>query len=312
MGVGARARQEAHAWVPRAAASPCSLRGLTSGGRADGDADGESGTRAAPPRPDGLAQPETAPVADPEHAVDPPGPFAGALVRADILIYAPESLSVDVVHRIKAGSRASPTPSSSRWARRRSRTGSSQSARSTRRRTATSPCARPPSSRSTGTGSPAASWRSTRRSGKRLQDKAGFVKLGNDKDAPEVHVGAYAPQVPQIDAVVNEKWGEELGVPTDNALLINTGIATPAARDRKALQKIVGDDACRCSILGPDLDPDAQQIAVLDRRLGRRRRSARSRYRCSAAAGSRPSSRGSPPTSAPSRCRSSAASPATR
>ncbi len=29
-----------------------------------------------------------------------------------------------------------------------------------------------------------------------------------------MHIGAYAPQVPQIDAVVNEKWGEELGVPT--------------------------------------------------------------------------------------------------
>lgn len=41
--------------------------------------------------------------------------------------------------------------------------------------------------------------------GKRLQDGEGYVKLSNDEDAPRVHVGAYAPQVPQIDAVINEK-----------------------------------------------------------------------------------------------------------
>ena len=76
-----------------------------------------------------------------------------------------------------------------------------------------------------------------------------------------MHIGAYAPQVPQIDAVVNEKWGEELGIPTDNAMLINTGIHSPRFV-MEDLQRIVGDDAA-VSILGPDLDPGAQQIAVL-------------------------------------------------
>ena len=97
--------------------------------------------------------------------------------------------------------------------------------------------------------------------GKKLQDKAGYLKLGNDEDAPEVHIGAYAPQVPQIDAVVNEKWGEELGVPTDNAMLIYTDRDSPRVV-MEELQEIVGDDAA-VSILGPNLDPGAQQIAVL-------------------------------------------------
>ena len=96
---------------------------------------------------------------------------------------------------------------------------------------------------------------------RQLQDKGGYLTLGNDEDAPDVHIGAYAPQVPQIDAVVNEKWGEELGIPTDNAMLINTGIHSPRFV-MEDLQRIVGDDAA-VSILGPDLDPGAQQIAVL-------------------------------------------------
>lgn len=65
-----------------------------------------------------------------------------------------------------------------------------------------------------------------------------------------MYIGAYAPQVPQIDAVFNEEWGEELGVPTDNAMLINTGIDSPRFV-MQDLQKIVGDDAA-VSILGPN------------------------------------------------------------
>ena len=62
------------------------------------------------------------PVADPEHAVDPPGPFMGALVRADILIYAP-SPSPSTWCTGSTGSRGLPTPSSSPWLRSPSRTG---------------------------------------------------------------------------------------------------------------------------------------------------------------------------------------------
>lgn len=89
----------------------------------------------------------------------------------------------------------------------------------------------------------------------------GWLQLGNDEDAPEVHVGATAPQVPQVDAVVNEKWGEELGMPMGNALLVTTGINAPNDV-MKQVQKLVGDVGA-VSILGPNLDVGAFQSAVL-------------------------------------------------
>ena len=65
-------------------------------------------TRAATPADRPRARPATAgparrtgrpppPVADPEHAVDPPGPRTGALGPADILVYSPDPLSAETV-----------------------------------------------------------------------------------------------------------------------------------------------------------------------------------------------------------------------
>jgi hypothetical protein len=104
------------------------------------------------------------------------------------------------------------------------------------------------------------------RSGFRKQvGKSGYVRLGARADAPRIHIGAYSPQIPQIDAVVNDTWVKTLGMRPGNALLISTGIRTPAAL-RKPIQRIVGhassvqrlDVAAR---LG--LDPQAVQTALL-------------------------------------------------
>ncbi len=97
--------------------------------------------------------------------------------------------------------------------------------------------------------------------GRKLQDDAGFLKLGNDQDAARVHIGAYALQVPQVDAVVNEKWAETLGMRMGNALLVSTDITSPQVVQDK-IQKIVGKDLS-VQILGPDLDVDAVQTAFL-------------------------------------------------
>ena len=67
------------------------------------------------------------------------------------------------------------------------------------------------------------------RLGRRLADEDGLVRMGVSSDAPDIHVGALAHQIPQVDAVVNEKWGEALGMRLGNALLISTGEAAPAA-----------------------------------------------------------------------------------
>ena len=47
-----------------------------------------------------------------------------------------------------------------------------------------------------------------------------------------------------IDAVVNEKWGSELGLKPSNALLISTGPRSPQSL-RKSIEKIAGDPRVR-------------------------------------------------------------------
>lgn len=97
--------------------------------------------------------------------------------------------------------------------------------------------------------------------GKRLQDKQNFVTLGNDMDAPVVHIGAFAPQIPRVDAVVNTAWGEELGMKPGNALLINTGATSPQ-KVRPKIERLVGGDVS-VQLLGPDLDTSVSQTAFL-------------------------------------------------
>ena len=201
-----------------------------------------------------------APVADPSHAVDPPGPRKGALVLADLMIKNETALDPDVIERINAlrTVKSSLVLSLGNVGIENRVINIGAVDPSTYRNFTVAASAELQEQWDRVAGGEIAL---AKKLAKQLQDKAGYLKLGNDEDAPQVHIGAYAPQVPQIDAVVNEKWGEELGVPTDNAMLINTGIHSPRVV-MEDLQKIVGDDAA-VSILGPDLDPGAQQIAVL-------------------------------------------------
>jgi hypothetical protein len=74
---------------------------------------------------------------------------------------------------------------------------------------------------------------------KRLEEPAGYLRLGSSEDAPQVHIGAYAPLVKQISAVVDYKRGEQLGLPHDNALLVSTGTFTPSAVTPR-LKKVIG------------------------------------------------------------------------
>jgi hypothetical protein len=96
-------------------------------------------------------------------------------------------------------------------------------------------------------------------------DRQGYVRLGASADAPRVHVGAYSPQIPQVDAVVNDSWVKTLGMRPGNALLVSTGARTPATL-RKPIQGIVGDSASvqRLDVAARlGLDPHAVQTALL-------------------------------------------------
>ena len=73
----------------------------------------------------------------------------------------------------------------------------------------------------------------------RLEEPKGYLRLGTSADAPEVHIGAYAPLVKQISAFVNDKRRAQLGMPKDNALLVSTGTFTPSAVTPR-LRKVVG------------------------------------------------------------------------
>lgn len=95
--------------------------------------------------------------------------------------------------------------------------------------------------------------------------KDGYLALGDEEKDARIHVGAYAPQVPSIDLVVNDSWGKALGMRLGNAAIISTGITSPS-RVSKPLKRLVSGDA---SIQGLDavarygLDPGATQNAFV-------------------------------------------------
>lgn len=71
-------------------------------------------------------------------------------------------------------------------------------------------------------------------------DDAGYLEVGSGEDTRPIHVGAYAPQAGTIDVLVNAAWGETLGLPADNALLIHTGGYSPQAV-RDEIEKLTGN-----------------------------------------------------------------------
>ncbi len=96
-------------------------------------------------------------------------------------------------------------------------------------------------------------------------DGEGYLELALGDDAARIHVGAIAPQVDQVDAVVNTAWGEELGIPESNALLLRTGRTSPQSL-RPKIAKIVGDQATIQDldvVAREGLDPGVVQQAFL-------------------------------------------------
>ena len=97
-------------------------------------------------------------------------------------------------------------------------------------------------------------------------DEHQFVGLGSTDDAPAVHIGAYAPQAPKVDAVVNETWIPDLDMTPDNALLIRTGGTAPETLRKSIKQVLAGTDASvqmTDAVARFGLDPDVVQTAVV-------------------------------------------------
>ncbi len=96
-------------------------------------------------------------------------------------------------------------------------------------------------------------------------DKNDYLEAGSGDVTHPIHVGFYAQNVGTLDAVVNTAWGERLGLPADNALIINTGIASPQAV-RTQIEKLLGDQEMSITALDivaeTGIDPDTFQTVI--------------------------------------------------
>ena len=234
-----------------------------SGAAPDGGADA-SGSPTAPTDTSGTPAPtSTVPVVDAEHAVDPPPKLTDSTLPADMLIYSQESLSDDVVDRIKALEGVVAVERmgmATAVVENRAITVAAVDPASYRRFTLAAVAQQQDIWDRVAGGEMAI----PTKLGKKLGDDNAFIKLGNDKDAPQVHVGAYAPQVPSVDAVVNEKWGEELDVPEDNALIISTLKTSPQSVRPKVARILDPDTSIQLldAVTRFGLDPGATQTAI--------------------------------------------------
>ena len=205
----------------------------------------------------------TTQVADPAHAVDPPGKRDGRLWSADILVQWDRPLGDDLVKQIEKLEGVAHTE----------RIGLGQVSLENRVLTV---AAVDPADYRHFTQAEVADFQEAwdrvaggemaidQKVAKRLADKDGVIRLGSEDDSPALHVGAYTPQIPTIDMVVNTAWAGDIEMATDNGLLISTDGTTPATI-RKPLEKLVGKDASVqmldvASLLG--LDPDAKLTAI--------------------------------------------------
>lgn len=221
-------------------------------------------SEATPPTPtdDPTATPDT-PVADPAHAVEPPGARDGRLWSADILVQWDQSIDDDLVEQIEKLKGVAHTE----------RIGLGQVSLENRVLTVASV---DPGAYRHFTQADVADFQEAwdrvaggemaidQKVARRLADKDGMIRLGSEGDSPSLHVGAYTPQVPTIDMVVNTAWADDIEMSTDNGLLISTDDITPATI-RKPLERLVGKDASVqmldvASRLG--LDPDAKLTAI--------------------------------------------------
>lgn len=217
----------------------------------------------ASPVAEPTQRPSPAPVADPAHAVDPPGERDGRLWSADILVQWDKPIDDELLERIEKLRGVAHTE----------RIGLGQV--SLENRVLTVAAVDPAGYRHFTQADVAdlqEAWERVaggelaidKKVAKRLADKKGMIRLGSGDDAPTLHVGAYTPQIPTIDMVVNTAWAGDIEMATDNGLLISTDGTTPATI-RRPLERLVGKDASVqmldvASRLG--LDPDAKLTAI--------------------------------------------------
>ncbi len=216
--------------------------------------EGGAGSKEAPAQPTGD-----------DIAVDPPKDQKGSLLSSDVLVYSQDTLEESTIEKIKAikgVDAVEPFSMGQFYVGEQEVTYAAVDPATFWRYT-------PP-----GTAQTPAVWERVAKGeiavepaiGRKLEQKNGFMELGNETDAQTIHIGAYAEILPptvakRINAVVNYKWADKLGMRKDNAMLVGMGSRSPQSI-RKQLQKYAGSNAS-VQILGPDLDIGATQTAFL-------------------------------------------------
>lgn len=94
-------------------------------------------------------------------------------------------------------------------------------------------------------------------------DGDGYLAVGSGETTHRIHVGAWSPaEVDSVDAMVNAKWGETLGLPERNAVMINTGPTSPQAV-REAIKKFADVTIIALDIVQQTgIDPGTFQTVV--------------------------------------------------
>jgi hypothetical protein len=236
---------------------------LSACGTASSPTTSPTATAVSSPTTSDLSAPTTTPTTDTGHTVAAPGPFRAPLLNADMLIFRSHPLSAGMVRRIRH------TPGVLRVER------LSLAQVSIEDHAIRVAAVDPATYRNYNPDAVAQfqeEWDRVAGGEMALSPKFrrqvsdnGFVRMGTSASAPQIHVGAYSPQIPGVDAIVNESWVSSLGMPRGNALLVSTGIHTPLSI-RKPIQRIVGH---RASVQRMDvaarlgLDPSTPQIAVV-------------------------------------------------
>jgi hypothetical protein len=215
---------------------------------------GEGGPSAPEVSGAGEAEP------DENFSVPDPGPLKGKLLTADVLVTSTETIPASVLRRLadlKGVEAAMPFSMASLSSNGRTLTIAAVDPAQYRRFT-TYPVATADAVWSRVAGGEVAVDPSV---GKKLEEPRGYLTLGTQEDAPEVHIGAYAPMVKNVSAVVARPRGDQMGMPDDNAVLVSTGRLTPSVLTGK-MKKVIGEHAT-LQVLALEFDVDIPQTAVL-------------------------------------------------
>ncbi len=207
------------------------------------------------------------PVADPAHAVPPPGAFDGKQYGDDLLLVSADTISKDDLAKITAVT-VHKKPGVAQYTRLSVGQFSDENK-------LFNIAAVDPGEYRRFTGPQSATFQEQwdRVAGgeiavaDRLKDE---LPIGKDDyiavDEEKIHLGAWSPGgVDGIDAVVNQKWGDALGLVDDNAVLINTGLSSPQVV-RSKIEKVFGKERFSISALDivaqSGIDPGTYQQAI--------------------------------------------------